>query len=261
MARTLIKEEAKTLKDTIDSYSKTNKFSTKDQFITIDKIKEYRDEIKSQVEIDGGFGEIAKKYLNKFNEVAGTEIDPPNQLKFSSKDAENQWFNRLDNEIKKWEVRNSGEGLADATSLIEGLQELEKLRIENIPVLEKIAIDDEDYKLDSLRFHPNVVAIKSTVEKINSAVIKMNKGSKKEILKELKKEDYPRADKLGTIKHTITSIFERIKEIDTWAIILVCLFIDLWVPLAIYILLRKKASDSDTPDQTFNRPSNFNRTY
>jgi hypothetical protein len=45
------------------------------------------------------------------------------------------------------------------------------------------------------------------------------------------------------IKYTILSIKERIREIDTWAIIILCLFIDLLVPLAIYLLLRKKDED------------------
>ena len=101
------------------------------------------------------------------------------------------------------------------------------------------------------------------VQELNTIVDKVNNGFDKDkpILKRLDKEVHPRADKLGTIKHTITSIFERIKEIDTWAIILVCLFIDLLVPLAIYLLLRKSDSDSDTPEQKLNRPTNFNRTY
>jgi hypothetical protein len=48
------------------------------------------------------------------------------------------------------------------------------------------------------------------------------------------------------IKYTVLSIKERIDEIDTWAVIFFCLFIDLIVPLGIYLLLRKDGDEQET---------------
>jgi hypothetical protein len=243
MARTLIKEEAVALKDTIDTYSKVNTFSN-ETYAKNDKLSEFRDEIKTQIENDGGFGTVAASYLQKFNETAGTQIDPPNNLTLNEEQKENL-LKRLDEEINKWQIRNAGDGLADAAALIEGKMELETLREQTAPLLEKIGSEDEEFKLDSIRNHPKVILIKETVQRINSAVIKMNKGNKKQILPELAKEKYPRADKLGEIQNTFITIGERINQISTWAIIILCLFIDLVVPLAIYLLLRKKGDEPD----------------
>jgi hypothetical protein len=243
MGRTLIKEEASALKDTIDSYSKVNTFSNT-AYAKNDKLSEYKNEIKTQIENDGGFGEVARKYLNKFNAIAGTQIDPPNNLNLSGEQKSN-FLKRLDEETKKWQIRNAGDGLADAASLVEGKMELEELRKTVFPLLEKICLDDEIFVLDSIKYHPKVILIKKTVQRINSAVIKMNKGNKKEILKELDKKKYPRADKLGEIQNTFITIGERINQISTWAILILCLFIDLLVPLAIYLLLKKDEEEEE----------------
>jgi hypothetical protein len=255
MARTLIKEEAVALKDTIDTYSKVNTLSN-EAYAQNDKLEEYRDEIKTQIENDGGFGSVASDYLRKFNITAGTQIDPPNNLNLNEEQKINL-LKRLDEEINKWQIRNAGEGLMDAKSLIEGKMELEALRKDVVPLLEKIGSDDEEFILDSIKQHPKVNIIKTTVQKINSAVIKMNKGNKKQILNELDKEKYPRADKLGEIQNTFITIGERINQISTWAILILCLFIDLLVPLAIYLLLRKKDGDDDDDSSFASGPDSF----
>jgi hypothetical protein len=50
---------------------------------------------------------------------------------------------------------------------------------------------------------------------------------------------------LGEIEHTLISIGKRINRIDTWAMILLCLFIDLLVPLAIYFLVRRTGKERE----------------
>jgi hypothetical protein len=253
MARTLIKEEAIALKDTIDSYSKVNSFSN-EAWAKNDNLTQFRDEIKTQIENDGGFGTVAANYLQKFNQTAGTQIDPPNNLNLSEEQKTNL-LKRLDEEITKWQIRNAGDGFADAASLSEGITELNDLRKNVSPKLEQIGSEDEEFKLDSLKNHPKVVIIKETVQKINSAVIKMNKGNKKEILAELSKEKYPRADKLGEIQNTFITIGERINQISTWAIIILCLVIDLLAPLVIYLALRKKGDEAPEKPKTI--PTSF----
>jgi hypothetical protein len=50
---------------------------------------------------------------------------------------------------------------------------------------------------------------------------------------------------LGRIANTFKSVKDRISKVDTWAIIILCLFIDILVPLAIYMLLRKKRDEPE----------------
>ena len=56
----------------------------------------------------------------------------------------------------------------------------------------------------------------------------------------------------------MNSIKKRISETDTLGIILVCLFIDLLVPLAIYLLLKKdEEEEEDNSLKGKNRPGSF----
>jgi hypothetical protein len=60
---------------------------------------------------------------------------------------------------------------------------------------------------------------------------------------------------LGRIASTFKSVKDRISKVDTWAIIILCLFIDLVVPLAIYLLLRKKGDEPKEKPRT--SPTSF----
>ena len=72
---------------------------------------------------------------------------------------------------------------------------------------------------------------------INGATSKINNSSRKDLFQPLEEAQ---TRNLGKIAHTLKSIKNRSDKTDTWAIIFLCLFIDLLVPLAIYVLLRKK---------------------
>jgi hypothetical protein len=259
MGRTLIKEEASALKDTINAYSKI-KIVLKDEqsFSERDKLIEIKNNIVKEMNEDSGFGQRAKQFLNDFNSIAGTGITPPLKVN-QTQEYYSKFQKRLEDEIDLWTIRNSSEGSTIATANAEGKTELEGIRNKYVPILDTIATDDSELgPLDSVKYTPQVQNIKECVEAINNSVRKINKGNNKLILKELNKETHPRADKLGKIKHTLTSISERIGEIDTWGIILVCLFIDLLVPLAIYFLLKKDENEvEDTRLKGRNRPTQF----
>jgi len=275
VARVLVQNEAKALNDTLQKY--TNGSSVLSLAKNSPRISDYLSltTIKESVitEItNNGFGPTAKTKTNEFNAIlskyniplvtlsaatASTTRDASKQNKMI-KDVSGEFDNRIKEFMEKGVIKGN------PILFNEGLTELKQLNQKYTKKLEKISADNKaEYPLETIRFNKNVQTIVSFVQELNTIVDKVNNGFEKDkpILKRLDEEVHPRADKLGTIKHTITSIFERIKEIDTWSIILVCLFIDLLVPLAIYLLLRKSESDSDTPDQSFNRPSNFNRTY
>jgi hypothetical protein len=276
VARVLVQNEAKALNDTLQKY--TNGSSVLSLAKNSPAVSDYLSltTLKSDVTTEitnNGFGPESQKKTNEFNAIlskyniplisfsastASTTNDKVKQDKMK-KDVIDAFDKRIQEFMEKGVIK-----IGNPILFNEGLTELKQLNQKYTKKLEKISADNKaEYPLETIRFNKNVQTIVSFVQELNTIVDKVNNGFEKDkpILKRLDEEVHPRADKLGTIKHTITSIFERIKEIDTWSIILVCLFIDLLVPLAIYLLLRKSESDSDTPDQTFNRPSNFNRTY
>jgi hypothetical protein len=66
-----------------------------------------------------------------------------------------------------------------------------------------------------------------------------------------------RSRDLGRIANTFKSIKDRITKVDTWAIIILCLFVDLIVPLAIYLLLRKKGDEEEESTPEYSTPEKF----
>ena len=88
--------------------------------------------------------------------------------------------------------------------------------------------------------HPQIQTLQNLVTDIDNATKKINEGSKRKIYPILKEAE---TRNLGRIKHTLYSVKKRISETDTLGIILVCLFIDLLVPLAIFMLLKKGDGD------------------
>jgi len=83
----------------------------------------------------------------------------------------------------------------------------------------------------------------SLVKGVDEATSLINEGYGVKKYQELDSKKIPSTQFLGQIEHTLLTIKSRIDRISTWAMILICLFIDLLVPLGIYLLLRKKETD------------------
>lgn len=239
MARTLIKEEASALKDTIDHYhGKATRFSN-EKLSLYQKVTAAADQVIFQIKSNHGFGEKARSALQDFNSLAGEKIPPPNDVVLNEQQIAD-WENQMAEAVARWLLANAGEGVLKALEYSRGLAIFDSLQQYTNPVLKEIAIDDTQIAMDSIKTNPNVLIIKSTVERINSGVISINEGKGYLALESLPKELYPNASRLGEIQNTFQTIGRRLSQISTWAIILLCLFIDLIVPLAIYLLLRKR---------------------
>ncbi len=247
MARTLVKEEADTLVKTIDNYSSNTIFknSSYDKAESLQRLKE--DYLK-QVSTNFGQGTKALSALSQFNAIlkdAGLPaVSSMNNVILSETEIEAQ-RKAMDESINAFAKKNVIDEIVDLGNVLEGYKNLADLKTNRAPLLKEIVVDDSPLKLDSIKFHPQVVLIKNTVSEINSAVTPFNKGSGSDVLPMLDKKSFPRADKLGEIQNTFITIGERINQISTWAIIILCLFIDLVVPLAIYLLLRKKGDEPE----------------
>lgn len=271
VARTLIQNEAKALNDTLQRY--TNGTSVLNSEENGQAVSDYlnmsslEDQIVTEIS-NLGYGPNAKQLTNKFNSISSKySVQPINigpAVGFVSSDP--VVTEKQKKEIKPFFDDAVGSLLlkgilqvADPKMFDQGRKELSSLRKEYTDTLNSIASDNKtDYQLDSIKTNKNIAHIVTFVTKLNTVIDKINKGNKKtETLSKLKESQYPRADKLGTIKHTLTSVTERISEIDTWVIIIFCLVIDLLVPLAIYLFLRKK--DDEAPKKLFTNPINFNK--
>jgi hypothetical protein len=260
MARTLIKEEASALKDTIDSYStkmssSSNELKKSNNYA---KLITAKNEIIFQLKSNHGFGEKATNALNVFNDISGNYNPPPNDVDLDEKTIQD-WEKKLNDLVTSWvETNSKKEGIKSFEKYMSGKNTLDSLQKNMVPELKKIATDDNPIALDSVMTHPHVKIIKDVVESINSSAININESAGKEIIKPLSKDIYPNADKLGRIQNTLSTIGKRLNQISTWAIIILCLFIDLIVPLAIYTLLRKKEDEPEEKNKAGRlSPSSF----
>ena len=247
MARTLLQEDASALKDTIDNYANVNVFSNK-AYANHEKLVSYKQEYFNQIRGNNGQGVKALDALKEFNAIL-IESGCAQVSSFDTRAVSDEqlgiWEQRFDGAIEEFDKKNVGEGILDAVAVIDAKSTMDSLKRFAIPALSEIAKDESSIKLDSVKFHPQVKYIKSVFFRLKSAVIQFNKGSKKNILAELDEKKNLHVDELERIQNTFITIGERINQISTWAIIILCLFIDLVVPLAIYLLLRKTGDEPE----------------
>jgi hypothetical protein len=242
MARTLIKEEASALKDTIDTYSTKDIHLSNEAYDNYKKLESYRNIILNELTTNHGFGRKATENQNEFNKIIGINVPTPDDIELNDQQIQGR-KQLLDSLMHNWYKSKAGNGITNIEKYMAGVSTLNILQTNMVPVLKKIATDDSPIILDSVKNHPHVKIIKDVVESINSSAINLNESAGKVIIKQLPKDVYPNADKLGDIQNTFITIGKRLNQISTWAIIILCLFIDLIVPLAIYILLRKKEDE------------------
>lgn len=260
MARTLIQNEAKALIDTLDHYSngttKIDASENAEAYADWSKLTSLKSDIVSEIK-SKGYGPNAKGLTNQFNsilaryKISQIPVDPSYGKVTSNQEDILSQLNEIEPKIDKAIGDFIGYGilkLIDPDLFTKGKKDLDNLKDTYKDRLTEISTDNQtEYHLDSITKYGNVKTIVSFVNDLNGSIDQINKGNNaaKPLLKNLDQDVHPRADKLGMIKYTILSIKERIKEIDTWAIIILCLFIDLLVPLAIYLLLRKKEDEPD----------------
>jgi hypothetical protein len=261
MARTLIQNEASALNDTLQKYTNgSSSLQNAGSDIAVSdylKLSSIKKQILTEVP-NRGYGPNARKLTADFNNLSNKYSSAPISIssavgfvtsnELEAKRQKEQIEPLFDDVLNSMMLKGILK-VASPELFSEGTSELGSLRDEYTPKLEKIMADNiSEYPLDSIKKNQNVSEIVFLVGKLNTSIDKINKGNNKDrpILNRLDENVHPRADKLGMIKYTLLSIKERIKEIDTWAIIILCLFIDLVVPLALYLLLRKKGDEQES---------------
>ena len=268
MARQLVKEEAIALNDTLQKFTgMSSNGVAQGSESTIKKLYNLKDKVMFEIRKDGGLGPDAKSYLAQINELTKDPIKLNGSLgntQSKREDIASEYAKLIDHSINYYTLNNikkvSGE--SNSQLVVDGMNELTAAQQKYTEPLKKIIEDDHEIPLEGLiklrqkgANHPQIQTLQNVVTDIDNATKKINEGSKKNIYPLLKEAE---TRNLGRIKHTLNSIKKRISETDTLGIILVCLFIDLLVPLAIYLLLKKdEEEEEDNSLKGKNRPGSF----
>ncbi len=265
--RQLIKEEAILLNDTLQSFSNRNVLL--DSSGNVSDLQDLK-LLKGKVldEIKTTFGSSAQAYLNQFNDILNkgvidplkrNEIRPSNAQK-QSPDISNIIENQMDNAIQGYIVKKVAEQKSlKADDLLAGIEELKIAQEKYTPILKIIKNDDTEINLDSIKSNQQIKSMGDLVNDLDNATDKINKAYGKDIFPRLVET---KTRNLGRIPHTISSIFDRLNKIDTWfPPIFLCLFIDLIIPLFVFIMIKKRDDDdeSDFFSLLFSKNKNFNK--
>jgi hypothetical protein len=275
LGRKLINEETNQINEVLTKQkNKLNSISQvkKTEYInTLNNLLEIKQNILAEIASRGGFGTYANQELNKFKKLTGSELtgerlikrDPIEQAKLYQ-----EWEKKLDDAIMNYVATTISGDDKNKLEIVYANADLNKFYDKYNPILDSIGNDDKRIILDSLKFDSylpskQIKTLKIVVDKINQTDIRVNTALNKPQPPVFSKE-YPKSKQLGKFEHTMSSIGERINKIDTWGIIFLCLFIDLLVPLFIYVMIRRKEDDENLDATSFwdnitgkKRPSTF----
>jgi hypothetical protein len=260
LARQLVKEEAIALNDTLQSFSnKINRMDNSNVSV-VSELYNIKEKLLDEVIGQDGFGPRAQKYLDDFNALAKSD-QLPNRTIGSTPAERKRIAERYDDLLTK-DIRNyvlkqiSNGKVENADELLVGIEQLKTLSNEYSSKLEAIIADNQRIPLDSVSNHPQINTLQSLVTKLDNATIKINKSSGKDVFPKLKEAS---TRNLGRIAHTLSSVGKRIYKIDTWGIILLCLFIDLLVPLFVYLMIKKEENSEHSEWLPFpkSKPSTY----
>jgi hypothetical protein len=257
LGRKLIKEEAIYLNDTLQSYS--NRLSdvtgkAVSNFINeIGYLRDKKSTVLREIMDRGGFGPEATKALNEFNLKAGSNISPDREIKQSEDERQkvaSYYDEQMEKSIDLFVVKKLSVREKNALALYMAKKRSDSLRLVYTDTLSVIIKDNSPVKnIDSVRFRPDIRKLSELVSDLDIVVKDANTAIGNEhFLTKLRDESdqvpLPKTQELGRLAHTISSIWERLGKLDTWGIIILCLFIDFVVPLAVYFLIRKGYNES-----------------
>ena len=266
----LIKEDASAMKDTLTKYTaKLKAVAEKEDGSTITTLGILNDKKKSILnEIQGtginDFGPKAQGFLNDFNRIAKSDLRPGSDAIGTSKDLvakKNYWRDKLDDAIRNWYI-SSNPNLKNGAEIITANLKLDSVNKAYAPLLEAIMTDTAAVDLSNPSKLKQVVTMGQAASQFDIIGKGVNEFlSKKDQLPKLNDEinqvAFPPTKELGRFAHTISSVKQRINKIDTWGIIILCLFIDLIVPLAIYFMIRGNTGNEDLTSVFKGRKRNF----
>jgi hypothetical protein len=208
-----------------------------------------------------GMGRNALGYLAEFNRTTNSKIDPLNNLGNESERVKwiNRWEPKMDEAINAFILNKYLQSDLNKLAIVRAKSGMDSLKKEFSPSFQHIARDNSKIPIDDsiIQFHPQIDTLKMFVIGIDTISTKVNKALGKDVLRvfnadeAVKRNNYPKIQNLGNFDHTIESIGKRIKRTDTWGVLILVLFIDFIVPLAIFFLIRGGGDESGNGKKPF----------
>jgi hypothetical protein len=245
LGRQLVKEEAIDLNSVLQEYSNKQTAINKNDW---NSLRQLREQILDEIYYQSGFGPVAKRILNDFNTISAKGGVPAINPSFKVGDSEEDrkriaefLDKQMSTAMELYILKSTSlDNIENAEKLYVGTKRLDSINRIYTPLLKKIIADDLRIELHDVKNHKQIVTLQHLVTDLDDATAQINEGSNMEIFPKLNEA---KTRNLGRIAHTLSSIWERRNHIDTWAMILLCVFIDMLVPLAIYVLIRKRESE------------------
>lgn len=252
LGRTLLKEEATALNDTLQKYTnRANVLLNKAGFTSKDgdgsltdymRMQQLANLIQDEILKANGVGPRAHKYIDEMNKLLGRNAIVVRNERPGDKRDEIASFYKIHYEgaMKSWLLARlqKGNDVGYAAQLLVGVGKLDTLQLAFTPLLTKQIIpDNSDVNLDSVKTHPQIQSLQMLVSGMDEATSKINESLNQPAFVELKEAPIRN---LGKIAHTLSSVQKRSSNLDTIAIVFICLLMDLLVPLAIYSLLKNQ---------------------
>lgn len=266
----LIKEDASAMKDTLSKYSAHLKnIAEKEDGTTIKTIGELNNIKESLLnEIQGTginrFGEKAKAFLNEFNQKANSSLSPGSDVNGSTQNLgamKNRWRGKLDAAIRNWYI-DSNPNLKNGAEIIKSNILMDSIKTVYAPILEEIMIDTTSIDLTNPPKLTQIVTMGQAASQFDLIGKNVNQylAPSQHLPKlndEINQVAFPTSKELGRFAHTISSVINRIGKIDTWGIIILCLFIDFIVPLAIFFMISGRKDNNNDWSIFKKRNKNF----
>lgn len=272
LSRQLVKEEAISLNDTLQKYSgKSSSYFKSETLSQLSDLYDLKSKVLFEIKKDGGLGPDAKDYLSRINAITSSAGGQTEPIKLNGSLGSNQFEREqislnydtlINSQIQNFVIKKMANNRVGNPVLIyEGTRELNALKDKYTDSLKIIITDDREIILDSLitlrqggKNLSQIQTLQNLVTDIDNATKKINEGYKEQIYPVLKEAS---TRNLGRIAHTLKSIKQRTLQTDTLIILLLCLFIDLIVPLGMYFLLQK--SSNLTITRKHKTPIDFNK--
>lgn len=269
LGRTLVNEEAKTIKSTLNTYqgkvdaiiiNKANESGTDLRQLTqsINDLRDARDMLLREIGERNGFGPEATKQLENINKIAGSHLTPDRDLGTTPekiKEKLDYWEKTVNNVITTYRKSMIGDQQI-ADKLFDIQENIDVLSTEYNAKLDIILDDHSDVNIEHSEIANNLqiaviqqlaTKLDKMADNVNSIV--PNSFDKKEL------SAFPTIQELGTFQHTLISVGKRIGKLDTWGVIIICFFFDLLGPFLFYFYLRKDDSDGyGTDEGAFDKP-------
>lgn len=260
LGRTLITEEAKALKDSISTYN--GRFENDKIVIssdpTLKTLKERQANLKTEIIDREGFGDRAKYEVEQFNKLAHTTYTPSRRLGLTKEERQKlweEWEEKTNEGIRNYIIYYMNGDKRSAIKLLDCKADLTQIDNDYSPKLDSIIGDNSDVSIEhnAVANNPQIALLKELTLKLDkvandvNSVMEYNPPFSK-IVSGDETIAFPKTQKLGTFEHTVISVKERINKLDTWGVIIICLFFDLLGPFLFYFYLRSDKSESNIMD-------------